>query len=771
MNAPQPVNSDLTLSIGGMDCAGCARNNERALGAVDGVAGCAVNFATQQARVTLAPGRDPHAMVETLRNAIAAAGYELIAASGPALAAPDRPHDDSEEQLREATARHRRAESRAWFTRCAWGFGLSLPILFVEWGPDALHHLPGAHFLSFLFASAVMAVVGRAYFAGALAALRAGRSNMDVLVLMGASAAYVFSTAVMLAGWFGRTLAGGMVHFHEATLILSIISLGKYLEVHARGKAGEALEGLARLAARKARVVRGGREIDIEIRDVQVGDLVVVRPGERIPVDGTIVEGRSAVDESMLTGEPIPAERGPGDEVVGATINRNGWIKIRATHVGGATALAQIIRLVDRAQSDQTRIQRLVDRISAVFVPVVAVIALATLLGWGLLGGVWVDGFIRAFTVLIIACPCAMGLATPTAILVGTGLGARNGILIREPAALERARRLRTVVLDKTGTITHGRPDVTDIEETPAGRAFGLDDDAAVLRLAAAIESRSEHPLARAIVRAAEERNLTARAIPEDFEAVTGAGVRATIEGRRWLTGSIDFLEEQGIKLDPSSGSLVGALENDGKTVVGIAAYENDDNPPVLAGVLALADEIKQSSRVAVQRMVKQQGLEVWMITGDNPVTARAVAGKVGIPAERVLAGVRPEDKAAKVAELMQRNGGEAVAMVGDGINDAPALATATLGIALGTGSEIAINAGAITLVSGDLMGVSRAIALSRLMLRKIKQNLFWAFIYNIVLIPVAALGFVPPIAAAAAMALSDIFVIGNALLIRRARL
>ena len=634
-----------------MDCASCALNNERTLTALLEVERCSVNFATQKATVWLAPGTEPRAALETMREAVARVGYEVIGATGPGLStradtAGGSP--DAEEDLRAETRRRRQQEAQDWLRRAMIGGALSLPILILEMLPGMPHMHPLVQVVSFLAATVVMAVLGRRYLTGALASLRTGRSNMDVLVLMGSAAAYLFSTGVMVLGWTGRTVAGGMVHFHEAMLILTIIALGKYLEARARGKAGEALEGLAELGARRARVLRGGREVEIDVRQVRVGDLVIVRPGEKIPTDGVIEEGQSAINESMLTGESIPVERKVGDEVVGATINHNEWLKIRATRVGESTALARIIRLVERAQAGQTRIQKLVDRISAVFVPAVGAIALITLLGWGLFAGSWAQGFISAFTVLIIACPCAMGLATPTAILVGTGVGARNGILLREPGALERARGLRAVVLDKTGTITEGRPEVTDVESTRNGTVLGLNGDEDVLRVAATIERRSEHPLARAIVREAERRSL-ALDEPEDFMAVTGAGVRATLGGRRWIVGSVAFLIGESVPIDPETGSLLASLENAGKTVIGLAGEH--EGTWRLAGVLGLADRVKPTSRLAIQQLQREQGLEVWMITGDNPVTARAVAQQVGIAPTRVMAGVLPDRKAAKKIE------------------------------------------------------------------------------------------------------------------------
>jgi Cu+-exporting ATPase len=780
--APPPAdgNGAIKLTIGGMDCASCARNNEKIIRGVPGVASVSVNFATQSARVTIGEGVDARELVQSIGGAIGGAGYKLVGASGGPLEDGGGDRSEQERAMQAEVARKRDEDARAWLRRCIAGFALGVPILIIEFG---LHgraaDLPfptrltfgdaAAPFLDFslldltglALATAVMIVLGRHYLRSAWGSLKAGAANMDVLVLMGASAAYLFSTLVMFAEGIGRPLAGGHVHFHEAALILSIISLGKYLEARARGRAGSALEGLLELGASRARVLRDGREVEIEAHRVRVGDEMIVRPGEKIPADGEVLEGTTSVNESMLTGEAMPADKGPGDAVTGATINQSGWIRARATRVGESTALAQIIQLVEKAQAGTTRIQRLADQISAIFVPTVIGIALLTWLGWGALGGEWTVGFIRAFTVLIIACPCALGLATPTAILVGTGLGARHGILIREPTALEQVRTLDAIVLDKTGTLTQGKPGV---EEVIVLRD-GLDENQ-VLARAAAVEQRSEHPLAQAIVEAARDRKL-AIADVSDFESTSGSGVRASIGGQLWLVGSLRHLREQGATWDGRFQEQATALERRGMTLVGLARV--DGEKAALEGAIALQDQIKFTSREAVRQLKRELGLEVWMITGDNAATAKAVAEWVGIAPEHVVAEALPPQKAERIAAM--RRAGKRVAMVGDGINDAPALAAADLGIAMSGGSAIAIQAGNITLVGGDLLGVASAVRLSRAMLRKIKQNLFWAFVYNVALIPVAALGFVPPLAAASAMALSDVFVIGNALLLRRVRL
>ena len=759
--AAAPAGRRAALTIGGMDCASCAAHVERALGGVAGVVDAGVNFAAERADVRLAEGVDPAATLEAMRAAVKNAGYEVVDADIPSGAGA-APRADAATRRREMAER-RVSEGRTWLRRALLGIALAIPLLFIEMAPMAwTMWIPGRLALAWVLATVVMAVIGRPYFMSAWRSVRAGAANMDVLVSMGSGTAYLYSTGLLIAMLAGRVSGHPHTHFHEAALILAIISLGKYLEARARGRAGSALEGLFELGARRARVERDGREVEVDVRDVTVGDLLVIRPGEKIPADGVVTEGASAVDEALLTGESVPVEKKAGDRVVGATINASGFLKVRAEAVGEATALAQIIRLVEQAQAGKTQIQRLVDRISAIFVPTVLIVALLTFFGWGFITGDWMRGLLAAIAVTVIACPCAMGLATPTAILVGTGVGARNGILIREPIALEGVGRLGVVLLDKTGTITEGRPSLTDCIALN-----GVGEEEA-LRRAASVEFYSEHPLAAAIVAAARERGLDPPA-PDHFESVTGLGARARLDGREWTIGSLAYLEERGMTLDPDSRARAEALEADGKTVI-VLAEEIADAPPRAAAVLALADKVKANSRAAIDRMQRRQGLEVWMISGDNAATAQAVARQVGIDPSRVLAPVRPEAKAAQV-EALKRRDGRAVAMVGDGINDAPALAAADMGIAIGSGAEVAIEAGLITLVSGDLEGVPRAIELSRAMMRKIKQNLFWAFIYNILLIPVAAFGVVPIIAAATAMALSDVFVIGNALLLRRTRL
>lgn len=756
--------ASLTIMIGGMDCASCAASVERSINGLEAVERCVVNFATDQAHVTLAEGRSATEAENALRLAVEKTGYEVLSILD-ARGAEATGANLTGERHRQALER-RKVEALGWLRRCIEGFVYGVPILAIEWGPDALvGALPMPGVISFLLATAVMARLGSAFARGAWRTLRYGRANMDVLVLMGAGTAYLYSSVLLGLELLGHPVAGAHLHFHEAALILSIIALGKWMEARARDRAGRSLQGLFELGAKQARLERDGREVMVDIEQVEEGDLFIVRPGEKIPTDGEVVEGSSAVNEAILTGESLPVDKRPGDPVIGATLNHNGWLKVRATRVGSGTALAQIIRLVEGAQAGKTRIQKFADRVAGVFVPAVISIALATVFGWGLLGGQWSDGLIRAIAVLIVACPCALGLATPTAILVGTGLGARHGILIKDTHALERARQLEVIVLDKTGTLTQGRPQVTDI--VPVGAPGAALPDEEVLWLAASVERYSEHPLAEALVEASRGRGREPES-PLEFEAIAGAGVRARLERGEFLVGSPGLLQENALAVDDSLRAEIERLESEGKTIVCLGAVEGER--PSLLGLIALADTIKPTSVQAVRQLQDHEGLEVWMITGDNEATARAVARQVGLNPERVMAEVRPGEKAAKIRALKGLRG-RAVAMVGDGVNDAPALAEADLGLALGTGAEVAMEAGSITLTSGDLMGVVRAIELSRAMMRKIKQNLFWAFIYNVLLIPMAALGFVPPLAAAGAMALSDIFVIGNALLLKRVKL
>ncbi|HYS71037.1 MAG TPA: copper-translocating P-type ATPase, partial [Thermoplasmata archaeon] len=610
--------------------------------------------------------------------------------------------------------------------------------------------------LGLLLATPVQFGPGLRFYHGIWDALRNRMANMDVLIALGTSAAWGYSTIVtLLPGLFPDRLT----YFEASAFIIALILLGNYMQELAKGRAGDALRKLMGLQPRTATVLREGKEEPVPVEQVAVDDVLVVRPGERVPVDGVVVEGASSVDESMLTGESLPVDKGPGAEVFGATMNRSGLLKVRAAKVGQDTALAQIIKLVEDAQQSRAPIQRLVDRVAAVFVPVVVTTALAAFLLWYLVGGKPFSWSLSIFiAVIIIACPCALGIATPAAIMVGTGKGAENGLLIKGAEYLEKAREVTTVVFDKTGTLTKGKPSVTDV--VPIGLA-----EAEVLRLAASAEKGSEHPLGEAIVRAAEARALPL-ASPSEFEAIAGEGIRARADGRAVLLGNRRLMESAGISVGGGEAALA-RLQEEGKTAM-ILAVDG-----TLAGVIAVADTVKETAKAAVAAL-KRMGIEVVMLTGDHERTAKAIASQVGI--DTVLAEVLPAQKAAKVKELQAR--GNVVAMVGDGINDAPALAQADVGIALGSGTDVAMEAGGIVLIKDDVRDVVASIQLSRRTVGKIRQNLFWAFFYNTAFIPVAAgalfalgLGILMhPVFAGAAMGFSSVSVVSNSLLLKRFR-
>jgi len=717
-----------------MTCASCVARVERKLGKVEGVRSAVVNLATERATVAYDPSR---VKVARLIGAVEAAGYGATSAVEDASA-----EDGAGEETRRARALARRR------TTLLTGAALCAVILILAMAPP-LMMVPTVqthNYLLALLTLPVWAIVGWSFHRGALINLRHGAANMDTLVSLGSTVAFVYSVVAMVA------LPGQYVYFDTAALIITLIYLGKYLEAAAKGRTGEAIKALMGLQPRTARVIRNGQERDLPIAQVVSGDALLVRPGERVPVDGVVTGGESAVDEAMITGESLPVRKGQGDAVIGATINGAGLLHIEATRVGRDTVLAGIVRLVEQAQGSKAPVQRLADRISGVFVPIVLVLATLTFLGWLLTGHAFAQALIPAIAVLVIACPCALGLATPTAIMVGTGRGAREGILIKGGESLERIQALRSIVLDKTGTVTVGKPTVTDVV------ALADLPDSEVLRLAAGVERGSEHPLGAAVVRGAAERGLTLAPLPTAFRSITGGGVEGLVEDRAVLVGSRRLLGERGISWD-SAETRLRALESEGKTALLVAVDGR------LAGLVAVADTVKDGAAEVV-RQLRALGLDVIMLTGDNCRTAEAIGRIARI--ERIIAEVRPEEKAAEVARLQGR--GQVVAMVGDGINDAPALARADVGIAMGTGTDVAMAAADITLVGGELRAIPRAIALSRATMRVIRQNLFWAFFYNVILIPLAAFGVITPIFAAAAMALSSVTVVSNSLRLNRSR-
>ncbi len=741
----------IDLPITGMTCASCVRTVERALNKQPGILNVSVNLATEKATVGYVPGAVRRG---DLVRAVEAAGYGVLDLSNAAVP------EDAERAAREAEiARQRRnVLIGAAFTIPLFILSMARDLVMANTpmsgmgmapsGPFAWLLWSGWPFVFGILATPVQVIVGRQYVVGALKALRNRSANMDTLIAMGSLAAYIYSVVVLIGLLLG-TAVGEHVYFETSAVILTLITLGKLLEARAKGRTSEAIKKLMGLAPATATLLRDGQEVEVPVDDLIVGDLLIVRPGERVPVDGVVVEGRSSVDESMLTGESLPVTKSAGANVIGATVNKSGRLVVQATRVGAETALAQIVRLVEQAQASKAPIQRVADQVSGVFVPTVLVLATLTFVGWLALGHVgFTAAMVHAVAVLVIACPCALGLATPTAIMVGTGRGAEMGVLFKNSQALENAHRVQIVALDKTGTITRGEPSVTDV--VPAS---GFDADT-LLRLAAVVERGSEHPLGQAVVAAAQAKNLML-VQPEGFESEAGRGVRANVDGRSVLVGSLRYVAEQGVDLRGLS-EQIAALQSHGRTAV-VAVVDGQ-----LAGALGIADAVKDGSREAIEAL-RRAGLEVVMITGDNEATARAVARDVGI--ERVLSEVLPDQKVGAVKQLQAE--GKRVAMVGDGINDAPALAQADVGIAIGTGTDIAMEASDVTLVSGDLRGVARAISLSRATMRTIYQNLFWAFVYNIILIPVAMAGALVPMLAAGAMAFSSVFVVSNSLRLR----
>ncbi len=733
---------EVDLLVRGLSDDNDARALEERLRRLDGVAEAQVNFVNERARVRYLP-----TLVEpaAIQRAIQQAGYKAILLTEEAV-------DVEAKARQEEAARQRRL--------LLLGILFTTPLFVLSMGrdfglvPQAWAEAPWFGWLLAALATPVQFIVGGPYYTGAYKALRNGAANMDVLVALGSSVAYFYSLAVLLG------ILPGHLYFETAAVIITLIRVGKFLEARAKGHTSDAIRKLLRLQARTARVLRDGQEVEIPAEEVQVGDVLIIRPGEQIPTDGVVLEGRSSVDESMLTGESMPVDKGPGDEVIGATLNRLGVLKVRATRVGKDTVLAQIVKMVEDAQGSKAPIQQLADRIAAVFVPIVITIAVLTFVVWYWVLPNWMaipDPLTRAVVnmvaVLVIACPCAMGLATPTAVMVGTGRGAEMGVLFKSAEILERAGEMDTVVLDKTGTITRGEPRLV------AARGWHGHTDDEVLAIAAAVEQFSEHPVAQAVVQAARERGLTLPEPVRDFQAHAGRGVSARVQGQLVVIGKPAFLAQQGFALGEPVQKAVAEQQSLGRTVMLVGLADQ------VVGLLAVADTLKPEAREAVAAL-KALGLRVAMLTGDNRRTAEAIAQEVGI--SEVYAEVLPGQKR-KVVRKLQREG-RVVGMVGDGINDAPALAQADVGIAIGTGTDVAIATADVVLVGGDPRGVPRAVDLARSTLRTIKQNLFWAFIYNVLLIPASAAGFLHPMLAAGAMGLSSVFVVSNSLRLRRYR-
>ncbi|HFK1781762.1 heavy metal translocating P-type ATPase [Bacillus cereus] len=734
------VSDKAEFTVSGMTCAACANRVEKRLNKLDGVNKATVNFALESATVDFNPDE---VNVNEMKSAITKLGYKLEV----------KPDDQ------DASTDHRLQEIERQKKKFIISFILSFPLLWAmvsHFSFTSFIYLPDMlmnPWVQLALATPVQFIIGGQFYVGAYKALRNKSANMDVLVALGTSAAYFYSVYLSIQS-IGSSKHMTDLYFETSAVLITLIILGKLFEAKAKGRSSEAIKKLMGLQAKTATVVRDGTEIKILIEEVIAGDIVYVKPGEKIPVDGEIVEGKSAIDESMLTGESIPVDKSIGDVVIGSTINKNGFLKVKATKVGRDTALAQIIKVVEEAQGSKAPIQRVADQISGIFVPFVVVIAIITFAVWMIFvtPGDFGGALEKMIAVLVIACPCALGLATPTSIMAGSGRSAEYGILFKGGEHLEATHRLDTVILDKTGTVTNGKPVLTDVMV-----ADGF-HKAEILRLVGAAEKNSEHPLAEAIVEGIKEKKID---IPssETFEAIPGFGIESVVEGKQLLIGTRRLMKKFDINIEEVSKSME-ALEREGKTAMLIAIDKE------YAGIVAVADTVKDTSKAAIARL-KKMGLDVVMITGDNTQTAQAIAKQVGI--DHVIAEVLPEGKAEEVKKL-QANG-KKVAMVGDGINDAPALATANIGMAIGTGTDVAMEAADITLIRGDLNSIADAIFMSKMTIRNIKQNLFWALAYNALGIPIAALGFLAPWVAGAAMAFSSVSVVLNALRLQRVKL
>lgn len=729
------------FNITGMTCAACATRIEKGLNKMDGVEQATVNLALETATVTYNPGS---ISPSDIMDKVGKLGYGA-----------ERKQEGQEERV---DHRQQAIEKQKW--KFVISAVLSLPLLYTMVGhfsftswiymPDFLMN----PWFQFALATPVQFIIGSQFYIGAYKALRNKSANMDVLVALGTSAAYFYSLYQSIQAMGGHTHELHL-YYETSAVLITLILLGKLFEAKAKGRSSEAIKKLMGLQAKTAIVERGGQEIEIPIEDVVAGDIVFVKPGEKVPVDGEIIEGRSALDESMITGESVPVDKIAGDTVIGATVNKNGFLKLRATRVGSDTALAQIVKVVEQAQGSKAPIQRLADKISGVFVPIVVGIAIVTFLIWYFIAnpGDFPEALQKMIAVLVIACPCALGLATPTSIMAGSGRAAEYGILFKGGEHLEQTHKVSAVLLDKTGTVTNGEPVLTDVI-TAAGW-----QEEKLLCLAASAERHSEHPLADAIVKGLQTKGIALKPV-ESFDAVPGFGIEAKVDGCRLLIGTRKLLQKYDVSIEKDGSETMNRLEEEGKTAMLIAV------DGVYAGIVAVADTIKESSKEAINRLINM-GIDVWMITGDNERTAKAIAGEAGI--RHVIAEVLPEEKANEVKKLQDK--GMCVAMVGDGINDAPALAVADIGMAIGTGTDVAMEAADITLMRGDLNSIADAITMSRHTVRNIKQNLFWALGYNALGIPIAALGLLAPWVAGAAMAFSSVSVVLNALRLQKVKL
>lgn len=735
------VTEKVELDIIGMTCAACATRIEKGLNKVDGVTKANVNLALEKATVEFDPS---NTNIYQLIKKVEGLGYEAKM---------------KEEGKEQDIVDYREKEIQKQTGKFVFSLILSIPLLWAmvrHFEFTSFIYLPEIlmnPWVQLALATPVQFIIGKQFYVGAYKALKNKSANMDVLVALGTSAAYFYSLYLTIQT-IGSEMNMADLYFETSAVLITLIILGKLFEAKAKGRSSEAIKKLMGLQAKTATVVRNGVELEIPIEQVEVEDIIYVKPGEKVPVDGEIVEGRSAIDESMITGESIPVDKTVGDSVIGATINKNGFLKIKATKVGKDTALAQIIKVVEEAQGSKAPIQRLADQISGVFVPIVVGIAVLVFLIWFIVvdPGDFAEALEKLIAVLVIACPCALGLATPTSIMAGSGRAAEFGILFKGGEHLEMTHQITTVILDKTGTVTNGAPVLTDIILSE-GR-----DEMEFLSLIGSAEKQSEHPLAQAIVEGINEKGITLTAV-DDFESITGFGIRARINGNEIYIGTRKLMKEHGIEIDEAILTM-NSLEKEGKTAMLVAINQ------VYAGIVAVADTVKETSKLAIKRL-KDMDLEVIMITGDNLQTAKAIASQVGI--DSVIAEVLPEGKADEVKKLQSQ--GKKVAMVGDGINDAPALALADIGMAIGTGTDVAMEASDVTLIRGDLNSIADAIYMSKKTITNIKQNLFWAFAYNSIGIPIAAFGWLAPWLAGAAMAFSSVSVVLNALRLQRVKL